>query len=206
MVTGILWYFTKKSTYSFTPGETCGMMLFDICLKFRPDVQIRLHPINMARVTVKTETIFLCVNVLKPRKHCYSCLKQVKSSVCLKAINKNHLADRQPAQCQKYWGPQHWKAFRSFQMTGHTRANDVSSRECFLLEGVPAFCSGSKSAEEALRVYGAVQQTQFQVMDCRELNICGLCKILELPRSNVARVILNHVIVIIQKYLYIKDF
>lgn len=30
----------EKSTYSFTPGETCGMMLFDISLKLRPDVQI----------------------------------------------------------------------------------------------------------------------------------------------------------------------
>lgn len=30
----------RKNTYSFTPGETCGVMLFDISLKLRPDVQI----------------------------------------------------------------------------------------------------------------------------------------------------------------------
>lgn len=50
----------RKSTYSFTPGETCGVMLFDVSLKLRPDVQIRLHPINMACVTVKTEAMFMC--------------------------------------------------------------------------------------------------------------------------------------------------
>lgn len=88
------WHFTVlheevKSTYSFTPGETCGVMLFDISLKLRPDVQIRLHPINMACVTAKTDTLFICVNVLKTRKHCYSCLKQVNPNVCLKATDKS---------------------------------------------------------------------------------------------------------------------
>lgn len=51
-----------KGTYSFTPGETCGMMFFDICLKLRPDVQVGLHPINMACITVKNRNnIYICV-------------------------------------------------------------------------------------------------------------------------------------------------
>lgn len=49
-----------KGTYSFAPGETRGMMLFDISLKLWPDVQIWLHPVNMACITVKRDIICTC--------------------------------------------------------------------------------------------------------------------------------------------------
>lgn len=76
-------------------------------------------------------------------------------------------------------------------------------------KGVSSFCSGSKSTEEALKVYGAVQRLprlSFRVLNFRKSNIRGFCKIFYLPSSNVARVILDHVIVISLKYLYIKNF
>lgn len=53
-VHGVSWYpgGGGLGTYCAAPSKACGVVLVDVRLKLAPNVQIRLHPIHMAQITL----------------------------------------------------------------------------------------------------------------------------------------------------------
>lgn len=56
--------FFNCKTYSLAPGQSSGVMFFDVVLHLSPDVDVGLHPVHMCLVPVRTRKKQICLLII----------------------------------------------------------------------------------------------------------------------------------------------